>query len=87
LPLVDSLEEVSQSKKIRHPKDGTTLGKHPTSIRRHKARPGCRERPHVIRSLVKGDTIFPPIVAIVEDFKLLPVQGMKGMGNREYSLL
>jgi len=25
-------------------------------------------------------------VAVGEDFKLLPVQGMKGMGDREYSL-
>ncbi|SRR6266567_1412329 len=86
LPLVDSLEEVSQSKEIRHPKDGTTLGKLPTSIRRHKARPGCRERPHTIRGLVKRDTIVPPIVAVVEDLKLLIVQWMKGMGDREHSL-
>jgi len=39
----------------------------------------------MIRGLVKGDPICPPIVAIVEDLKLLAVQWMKGMGDREYS--
>ena len=34
---------------------------------------------------VKGDPIFAPIVAVVEDLELLPVQGMEGMGNGEYS--
>jgi hypothetical protein len=87
LHLVDSLEEVSESKEIRYPKDGTTLSKHPASIRRHKARPRCWKRPHMIRGLVKRDTIFSPIVAVVEDFKRLPVQGMKRMGDSEYSLL
>jgi hypothetical protein len=32
-------------------------------------------------------SIFPPIVAIVENLKLLAVQWMKGMGDREYSFL
>ena len=39
----------------------------------------------MIRGLVKNDTIFSPIVAVVEDLKLLTVQRMKGMGDREYS--
>jgi hypothetical protein len=39
----------------------------------------------MIRGLVKGDTVFTPIVAIIEDLKLLPVQGMEGMGNGEKS--
>ncbi len=33
----------------------------------------------MIRGLVKNDTIVSPIVAVVEDLKLLAVQGMKGM--------
>jgi len=33
----------------------------------------------MIRGLVKNDTIFSPIVAVVEDLKLLAVQWMKGM--------
>jgi len=40
----------------------------------------------MIRSLIKRDTIFSPIVPVVEDLKLLPVQGMEGMGDREDSL-
>ncbi len=45
------------------------------------------ERAHMIRGLVKNDTIFSPIVAVGEDLKLLAVQRMKGMGDREYSFL
>ncbi len=41
----------------------------------------------MIRGLVKNDTIFSPIVAVGEDLKLLAVQRMKGMGDREYSFL
>jgi len=40
----------------------------------------------MIRGLVKSDTIFSPIVAVVEDLKLLPVQRMERMGDREASL-
>jgi hypothetical protein len=39
----------------------------------------------MIRGLVKRDTILSPIVAIIEDLKLLPIQGMEGMGNGEKS--
>ncbi len=41
----------------------------------------------MVRGLVKGDTILSPIVAIVKDLELLSIQGMKGMGDREYSFL
>ena len=40
---------------------------------------------HVVSSIVKGDTIFSPIVPATEDLKLLAVQGMEGMGDREKS--
>ncbi len=40
----------------------------------------------MIRGLVKGDPIFSPIVTVVEDLKLLVVQWMKGMSDREHSL-
>ena len=40
----------------------------------------------MIRSIVKGDAIFSPIVPVGEDLKLLAVQGMKGVGDREHSL-
>jgi hypothetical protein len=83
LCLIEALEEVSQSQEILHLKGCATSSQHDTGIRRHKARPGCWEGPHLIRGLVKGDTVFTPIVAIIEDLKLLPVQGMEGMGNGE----
>jgi len=85
LHLIDALQEVSQSQEILHLKGCATSSQHDTGIRGHKARPGCWERPHMIRGLVKDDTIFSPIVAVVEDLELLPVQGMEGMGHREYS--
>jgi len=41
----------------------------------------------MLRRLVKRDAVFPPIVPIGEDLKLLAVQGMKRMGDRENSFL
>jgi hypothetical protein len=42
---------------------------------------------HMLRGLVKRDAIFSPVVTVVEDLKLLVVQWMKGMGDREHSFL
>ena len=84
-PLFDAPNEVCERQKIHNAKVCSTGGKDHTRIRRRKAGPSSRQDPHVIRSLVKGDTIFSPIMAIVEDLKLLAVQGMKGMGDRENS--
>ena len=67
------MDEQGQSKEIRHLKGCATSSQHHTGIGRHKAGPGCRERSHLIRGLVKGDTIFSPIVAEVEDLELLAV--------------
>ena len=83
--LFDATNEVGKLEQISHAKGGATGCKHHTGIRRSKARPGCWQRPHMIRSLVKGDPVFPPIVPVGEDLKLLTVQGMKGMGDRENS--
>jgi len=77
---------LGQSQEIGHPKGGTTGCKHDVGIWEDKAGPGSRERPHVIGSLVKRDAIFSPVVTVVEDLKLLVVQWMEGMGDREYSL-
>ncbi len=82
-PLFDAPKEVGKLQQIHYPKGGATGGKDPTSIRRRKAGPCSREYPHVISSLIKGDPIFSPTVAVVEDLELLAVQGMEGMGNRE----
>jgi hypothetical protein len=39
----------------------------------------------MLRGLVKRDAIFPPVVPVGEDLKLLAVQGMKRMGDGENS--
>jgi len=84
-PLFDAPNEVGKLQQIHYPKGGTTGGEDHTGIRRRKAGPGCRQYPHVVRSLVKGDPIFSPTVAVAEDLKLLAVQGMKRVGDRENS--
>jgi len=39
----------------------------------------------MIWGLVKNDTIFSPIVAVVEDLKLLAIQWVKGMRDGKHS--
>ncbi len=85
-PLFDAPNELGKLQQIPYPKGGATGGKDPTGIRRRKAGPCSRQYPHMISRLVKGDPIFSPTVAVVEDLKLLAVQGMEGMGHREKSL-
>jgi hypothetical protein len=85
LPLFDAPNERGKLQQISHAKGSSTAGKNHTRIRRRKAGPRSREYPHVIGSLVKRDPIFSPIVTIIEDLKLLAVQGMEGMGDREHS--
>ena len=87
VPFFNALDEVGKLEQISHAKGGTTGGKDHAGIKRSKAGPGSGENPHVISSLVKADAIFSPAVAIVEDLKLLPVQGMEGMGDGENSFL
>jgi len=70
---------------ISHAKSGATGCKHYTGIRGSKAGPGCWQRSDMLRRLVKGDAVFPPIVPTGEDLKLLAVQGMKRMGDCENS--
>jgi hypothetical protein len=76
---------VGKLQQISHTKGGSTGCLDHTGVRRNKARPGSGQGPDVIRSLVKRDAVFSPIVPVGEDLKLLTVQGMKGMGDREYS--
>jgi len=64
---------VGKVQQIRHTKGGSTGGKDHTGISRRKAGPRSREYPYVISRLVKRDPIFSPIVAVVEDLKLLTV--------------
>ena len=85
VPFFNAPDEVGKLEQIRHAKGGTTGCKHHAGVRGSKAGPSSRQYPHLIRSLVEADPIFSPTVAVVEDLKLLTVQGMKGMGDCENS--
>lgn len=79
------MNEVGKLKQIGHAKVCATNCQNHTGIRRSKAGPGCWQRAHVARGVVKGDPIFSPIVPLAQELKLLAVQRMKGMGDRENS--
>ena len=85
MPFFKALDEVGKLEQIRHAKGGTTGGEDDTGVKGSKASPRSRQDPHVIRSLVEADPIFSPTVTVAENLKLLAVQGMKGMGDREKS--
>jgi hypothetical protein len=86
VPFFNALDEVGKLEQISHAKGGATGGEDDTGVRGSKAGPSSRQDPHMIRRLVEADPIFSPTVTVAEDLKLLAVQGMKGMGNREKSL-
>jgi hypothetical protein len=83
--LFDATDELGKLQEICHAKGGSTSCQNHTRIRGSNTGPGCWQRSHVARGIVKGDPIFSPIVSVTEDLKLLAVQGMKGMGDRENS--
>ena len=85
MPFFNALDEVGKLEQIRHAKGGTTGGEDNTGVKGSKAGPSSRQDPHVICSLVEADPIFSPTMAVAENLKLLAVQGMKGMGDREKS--
>ncbi len=85
VPLLNAPDEVGQLKQICHAKGSASGCKRDAGIRRNQTGPGCWQRPNTIRSLVKRDTVFSPVVSIAENLKLLVVQGMKRMGDRENS--
>jgi len=78
-------DELAKLQEICHAKGGATSGENHTGIRGSKARPGCWQRSHVARGIVKGDPIFSPIVPVAENLKLLAVEGMKWVSDRENS--
>ncbi len=85
MSFLDVTNQVGKLQQISHTKVGATGCQDHTRIRGSKAGPGCWQRSHLIRSLVKRDAVFPPIVSVGEDLKLLPVQRMKWMGDGENS--
>ena len=78
-------DELGKLQEICHAKGGATRCQDHTGIRGSNAGPGCWQRAHVARGIVKGDPIFSPIVPIAEDFKLLARQRVKRVGDRENS--
>ena len=84
--LFDAPNELGKLQEICHAKGGSTSCQNHTGIRGSNAGPGCWQRSHVARGIVKGDPIFSPIVPVAEDLKLLAVQGMERMSDREKSL-
>jgi hypothetical protein len=84
-PLIEALDELGQSQEIAHPKGGTTGCKDDEGIWGNKTGPGRWKRSDTLRSLVKRDAIFSPIVTVVEDLKLFSIQGMERMRDRENS--
>jgi len=86
VPFFKAPDEVGKLEQIRHAKGGPTSGEDDNGVRGSKARPSSWQYPHMIRSLVEADPIFSPTVTVAENLKLLTIQGMKGMGNREKSL-
>ena len=85
VPFFKALDELGKLEQIRHAKGGTTGGEDDTGVRGSKAGPSSRQDPHMIRSLVEADPVFSPTMAVAENLKLLAVQGVKGMSDRENS--
>jgi hypothetical protein len=83
--LFEAPDELGKLQEICHAKGGSTSCQNHTGIRGSNAGPGCGQRSHVARDIVKGDPIFSPIVPAAEDLKLLAVQRMKRVGDRENS--
>ncbi len=83
--LFDTPDELGKLQEICHAKSDSTGCQNHTGIRGSNAGPGCWQRSHMARGIVKGDPIFSPIMAVAEDLKLLAVQGMKRVGDRENS--
>jgi hypothetical protein len=83
--LFKAVNEAGKLEQISHAKGRATCCKDHRGIRWGKAGPSRWQRPDAIRRLVKRDTVLSPVVPVAEHFKLLAVQGMKGMSDREIS--
>jgi hypothetical protein len=81
----DPLNELGKLQQIRHAKGCATSSKYHTGIRGGEAGPSRWKCPDTIRSLVKCDPVFSPVVPVAENFKLLAIQRMEGMSHRENS--
>ena len=84
--MFEALEVGRQRQQIIGAKEGASLSKDDEGVGGHQAGPGRREPAYMPRRIVKGHAIGAPMMVVIEDLKLLPVQGMKGMGDREHSV-
>jgi hypothetical protein len=69
--LFNAANELGKLQQISYAKGGSTGGQDHIGGRSTNACPGCRQRPHMVSGVVKGDPIFSPIVPVGEDLKLL----------------
>ena len=83
--LFDTPDKLAKLQEVGHAKGGATSCQNHTGIRGSKAGPGCWQRSHMARGIVKGDPIFSPIVPIAEDLKLLAIQRVKRVDDGENS--
>ena len=85
-PVLDALEQLGQLQEIRYAKGSLAGREHHTGVGGMQTGPGRWQRADMLRGIIEGDAILPPVMPIGQDLKLLAVEGMKGMGDREHSL-
>ena len=86
MPVLDALQHLGQLQEIRCAKGCSAGRKHDTWVGWRKTGPGGRQRADMLRGIREGDAILAPVMPVGQDLKLLAVQRMKGMGDRENSL-
>jgi hypothetical protein len=84
--MLDALEQLGQLQEIRCTKSCLAGRKHDLRVWGMETGPGRRQRADMLRGIIEGDAILSPLMPVAQDLKLLTVQGMKGVGDREHSL-
>lgn len=84
--MLEALEHLGQLQEIRCAKGCLAGRKHDTRVGWRKTGPGRRQRADMLGGIIERDAILPPVMPIGQDLKLLAVEGMKGVGDREQSL-
>jgi hypothetical protein len=84
--VLEALEHLDQLQEIRYPKGGSAGRKYDIGVGWRKTGPGRRQCSDMLGGIIEGDAILPPVMPVAQDLKLLAVEGMKGMGDREQPL-
>jgi len=84
--VLEALEQLGQLQEIRGTKGCLAGRKHDTRVGWRKTGPGRRQRADMLGGIIEGDAILPPLMPVGQDLKLLAVEGMKGVGDREQAL-